>query len=216
MGGWTVDRREWRVRVRGQPQAARPPKPSWARWTRWSTGRRRGRCRRQPPIERDDDRVGFLAGSRPVADDHLARDPRDPVKKLLGCHAYRRKWATERKHLPLKDVAEADGRLDTPASTAATSRPTRQRSCRSSPSPGSYGRLYQKPYQRPPESSEAPQRRSLQGLTLLKSGRRDLNPRPPEPHALEHGGEVRQSLVIPRCSGRACRTSGGEKSGVGG
>ncbi len=41
------------------------------------------------------------------------RLPRDPAKKLLGFHAYRRKWATERKHLPLKDVAEAGGWLDT-------------------------------------------------------------------------------------------------------
>jgi hypothetical protein len=39
--------------------------------------------------------------------------PRDPAKRLLGFHAYRRKWATERKHLPLKDVAEAGGWLDT-------------------------------------------------------------------------------------------------------
>jgi len=44
---------------------------------------------------------------------HVDRQPRDPAKKLLGFHAYRRKWATERKHLPLKDVAEAGGWLDT-------------------------------------------------------------------------------------------------------
>ena len=43
----------------------------------------------------------------------LDRLPRDPAKKLLGFHAYRRKWATEREHLPLKDVAEAGGWLDT-------------------------------------------------------------------------------------------------------
>jgi hypothetical protein len=43
---------------------------------------------------------------------HIDRLPRDPAKKLLGFHAYRRKWATERKHLPLKDVAEAGGWLD--------------------------------------------------------------------------------------------------------
>ena len=43
----------------------------------------------------------------------MDRLPRDPAKKLLGFHAYRRKWATERKHLPLKDVAEAGGWLDT-------------------------------------------------------------------------------------------------------
>lgn len=41
------------------------------------------------------------------------RKPRDPAKRLLGFHAYRRKWATERKHLPVKDVAEAGGWLDT-------------------------------------------------------------------------------------------------------
>jgi hypothetical protein len=44
---------------------------------------------------------------------HVDRLPRDPAKKLLGFHAYRRKWATERKHLPAKDVAEAGGWLDT-------------------------------------------------------------------------------------------------------
>src|SRR5690606_37924405 len=44
---------------------------------------------------------------------HIDREPRDPAKKLLGFHAYRRTWATDRKHLPLKDVAEAGGWLDT-------------------------------------------------------------------------------------------------------
>jgi hypothetical protein len=44
---------------------------------------------------------------------HVDRPPRDPAKKLLGFHAYRRKWATERKHLPAKDVAEAGSWLDT-------------------------------------------------------------------------------------------------------
>jgi hypothetical protein len=43
---------------------------------------------------------------------HVDREPRDPSKRLLGFHAYRRKWATERKHLPVKDVAEAGGWLD--------------------------------------------------------------------------------------------------------
>jgi len=45
--------------------------------------------------------------------EHVDRLPRDPAKKLLGFHAYRRKWTTERKHLSLKDVAEAGGWLDT-------------------------------------------------------------------------------------------------------
>ena len=44
---------------------------------------------------------------------YVDRHPRDPAKKLLGFHAYRRKWATERKHLPVQDVAEAGGWLDT-------------------------------------------------------------------------------------------------------
>jgi hypothetical protein len=30
---------------------------------------------------------------------------------------------------------------------------------------------------------KAPQQKSLQGLLFTQSGRRDLNPRPPEPHA---------------------------------
>jgi integrase len=36
------------------------------------------------------------------------------LRKLDGAlwHAYRRKWATERKHLPLKDVAAAGGWVD--------------------------------------------------------------------------------------------------------
>jgi len=41
------------------------------------------------------------------------RRTRDPGKKLLGFHAYRRKWATETKHLPVKGVTEAGGWLDT-------------------------------------------------------------------------------------------------------
>ena len=44
---------------------------------------------------------------------HVDRLPRDPAERLVGFHAYRRKWATERKHLPVKDVAEAGGWLDT-------------------------------------------------------------------------------------------------------
>src|SRR5207247_1774856 len=32
-------------------------------------------------------------------------------------------------------------------------------------------------------AEKAPQRKSLQGLIFTQSGRRDLNPRPPEPHS---------------------------------
>jgi hypothetical protein len=44
---------------------------------------------------------------------HVDPLPRDPAERILGFHSYRRKWATERKHLPLRDVAEAGGWLDT-------------------------------------------------------------------------------------------------------
>src|SRR6266704_1060623 len=37
----------------------------------------------------------------------------------------------------------------------------------------------------PHDEEKAPQPKWLQGLLLTQSGRRDLNPRPPEPHAGE-------------------------------
>lgn len=40
------------------------------------------------------------------------RGPRDPRKALVGPHAYRRKWETERKHLPIEDVMFVQGRKD--------------------------------------------------------------------------------------------------------
>jgi len=45
------------------------------------------------------------------------------VPKLDGAlwHAYRRKWATERKHLPLKDVAAAGGWVDVETLLRSTS-----------------------------------------------------------------------------------------------
>ncbi len=41
----------------------------------------------------------------------LSAEAHAKLQKLDGSlwHAYRRKWATERKHLPLKDVADAGG-----------------------------------------------------------------------------------------------------------
>lgn len=47
------------------------------------------------------------------------------LPKLKGAlwHAYRRKWATERKHHPLKDVAEAGGWRDTEALLTCYQRP---------------------------------------------------------------------------------------------
>ncbi len=41
----------------------------------------------------------------------FAKEPFGPVV-ILPWHPYRRKWATERKHLPLKDVAAAGGWKD--------------------------------------------------------------------------------------------------------
>src|SRR5260370_18646833 len=43
-----------------------------------------------------------------------------------------------------------------------------------------------------------------------QSGRRDLNPRPPEPHAVLEGTELRHRLAITRGPGRRCRNSGPE------
>lgn len=42
-------------------------------------------------------------------------EQRAGMEELVGVlwHPYRRKWATERKHLPLKDVAAAGGWTDT-------------------------------------------------------------------------------------------------------
>ncbi len=40
---------------------------------------------------------------------------------------------------------------------------------------------------------------------LRKSGRRDLNPRPPEPHSGQEPGQIRQIVALTRCSGHRCR-----------
>ena len=45
------------------------------------------------------------------------------------------------------------------------------------------------------------------GLILCQSGRRDLNPRPPEPHTLGYSGQLRQRVVTTRCSGHRQRKS---------
>src|SRR2546425_12862187 len=42
---------------------------------------------------------------------------------------------------------------------------------------------------------------ATEGSTLV----RDLNPRPPEPHALDSSGESRQRVATTRCSGHRCR-----------
>ena len=43
-----------------------------------------------------------------------------------------------------------------------------------------------------------------------QSGRRDLNPRPPEPHAHDSSGESRQRVATTRCSGHRCCDSNPE------
>jgi hypothetical protein len=65
---------------------------------------------------------GYLFPSPKTADESWtrfhARDLLERAEKLAGLdpgggfHAFRRKWATERKHLALKDVMEAGGWTD--------------------------------------------------------------------------------------------------------
>src|SRR5205809_5216948 len=56
---------------------------------------------------------------------------------------------------------------------------------------------------------KAPQRKSLQGLIFTQSGRRDLNPRPPEPHSgalpdcATSRKTRRQGAEMPRRPGKA-------------
>src|SRR2546425_2697597 len=47
---------------------------------------------------------------------------------------------------------------------------------------------------------------ATEGSTLV----RDLNPRPPEPHANHCGVELRHQVAITRCSGHRCRNTGTE------
>ena len=55
----------------------------------------------------------------------MVAEKRAHVPKLKGgiWHPYRRKWATERKYLPLKDVAEAGGWKDTETLLACYQQP---------------------------------------------------------------------------------------------
>src|SRR5438034_2954729 len=59
------------------------------------------------------------------------------------------------------------------------------------------------------DEEKAPQRKSLQGLIFTQSGRRDLNPRPPEPHSgalpdcATSRKTRRQGAEMPRRPGKA-------------
>lgn len=66
-------------------------------------------------IARCGDNGPFMRRDRHLFDKWLAYAERQAqLPKLDGAlwHAHRRKWATERKHLPLKDVAAAGGWVD--------------------------------------------------------------------------------------------------------
>jgi hypothetical protein len=76
----------------------------------------------EEPFQRE---IGAIAGQVFTASDGImdrhafekglrTAEKRAKLPKLDGSlwHAYRRKWATERKHLPLKDVARAGGWKD--------------------------------------------------------------------------------------------------------
>src|SRR5205809_1684010 len=63
--------------------------------------------------------------------------------------------------------------------------------------------------------SETPQRKPLQSLIFTQSGRRDLNPRPPEPHGVVLSGESRQRVATTRCSGhRCCESDPEDRPGI--
>jgi hypothetical protein len=62
---------------------------------------------------------------------------------------------------------------------------------------------------------KAPQRKSLQSLIFTQSGRRDSNPRPPEPHGVDLSGESRQRVATTRCSGhRCCESDPEDRPGI--
>jgi hypothetical protein len=75
------------------------------------------------------------------------------------------------------------------------------------------GALLAYSHPRPGARDENPRSNVAAGSSFAKSGRRDLNPRPPEPHAWEGVVEVRQVAVFAGCFGRGCRTSGAEMPG---
>src|SRR5439155_4342731 len=65
------------------------------------------------------------------------------------------------------------------------------------------------------DKEKAPQRKSLQSLIFTQSGRRDLNPRPPEPHGVDLSGESRQRVATTRCSGhRCCESDPEDRPGI--
>ena len=84
-GGWTFERvvEEINRRVDFWPGTAGPCRAGHARTARCSAVRQAARRRRA--------------------------EGRAPETRRQSGHAYRRKWATERKHHPIKDVAAAEG-----------------------------------------------------------------------------------------------------------
>src|SRR5438128_3621191 len=85
-------------------------------------------------------------------------------------HSIRRKWATERKGYPVKDVAAAGG---WPASRVAPDAAGRE--------PLAAGETHTETHTAGTRGENAPQRNPLRGLVFSQSGRVDLNHRPPGP-----------------------------------
>ncbi len=64
------------------------------------------------------------------------------------------------------------------------------------------GETHNKTHNTGVHEEKAPQRKSLQGFNFTESGRRDSNPRPPEPHTGLEGAKIRQNVAFTRCFGR--------------
>jgi hypothetical protein len=125
------------------------------------------------------------------------------LTKLNGAqwHAYRRKWASERKHLSIVDVAAAGGWRDTATLLGCYMQPdavTLGGNERAAEAEG--GRVETAPRVAPRgREANGPVAEVAIGPFFTQSGRRDLNPRPPEPHsgALPDCATSRQLQITP-------------------
>lgn len=93
------------------PKSRRGVKP----WTRWHARDLHERAQRAAGYGFQCPKCSALLGDEQQKCPECGtvdEAPRDAAKNLIGFHAYRRAWATARKHLPLVDVAKAGGWKD--------------------------------------------------------------------------------------------------------